>query len=135
MLVLSRKRNESVVIGDGVTVTVLEIRCDRARLGIVCPREMSVHRQEVWAAIRGAPPAEAPVVAVGLDPAWLAWKEGTVPRLARAIHDDRAWDRLPILADALEEAGCTNAAVLGHCRAGAAHSDGCWVVDEILRLG
>jgi carbon storage regulator CsrA len=135
MLVLTRRRNESVVIGDGVTVTVLEIRCDRVRLGIACPREVSVHRQEIWAPIGGAPPAESPAVAVSIDPAWLEWKEGTVPRLARAIHDDRAWDRLPILADALEEAGCTDAAVLGHCRSGTAHSDGCWLVDEILGLG
>ena len=134
MLVLTRRRNESVVVGEGVTVTILEIRGDRVRLGIVCPVEMSVHRQEVWVAIHGAPPGGRPA-AVNLDPAWLAWNEGTVARLARAIRDERAWDRLPILADALEEAGCTAAALLGHCRSGAEHPHGRWLVDDILRLG
>jgi hypothetical protein len=54
--------------------------------------------------------------AVALDPAWLAWQGGDIPRLARAIYDDRALDRLPILADAREEAGCTDAALLGNLR-------------------
>src|SRR5262249_53303666 len=123
MLVLSRRRNESVVVGEGVTVTVLEIRGDRVRLGIVCPVGMSVHRQEGWVAIHGPRP-EGLRAAVHLDPAWLAWNEGTVVRLARAIHDERAWDRLPILADALEEAGRTDALILGHCRASGGHRDG-----------
>jgi carbon storage regulator CsrA len=133
MLVLSRRRNESVVVGDGVTVTVLEIQTDRVRLGVVCPREMSVHRQEVWVAQHGGRPGGRPD-GVSLDPAWLAWNEGTVVRLARAIHDERAWERLAILADALEEAGCTDAVILGHCRAGAEHLGGSWLIDDILRL-
>jgi carbon storage regulator len=133
MLVMSRRKNESIVIGDGITITVIEIRGDKVRLGIVCPRDASVHRQEVWAAIHGNGEA-CPAVAVNLDPAWLAWKDGTVARLARAIRDERAWDRLPILADALEEAGCADAVILGHCRAGAAHWAGCRVVDDLLRL-
>jgi hypothetical protein len=48
---------------------------------------------------------------VAADPTWRAWQAGTIPRLAEAIYDDRAFDRLPILADALEEAGCTDSAV------------------------
>jgi len=51
MLVLSRMKNQSVVINDDITITVLEIRGDRVRLGVVAPRDVSVHRQEVWAAI------------------------------------------------------------------------------------
>src|SRR5262249_4727426 len=47
------------------------------------------------------------------DPAWLARNDGTAAKLARAIYDGRAFDRLPVLADALEEAGCTNAEILG----------------------
>ncbi len=47
---------------------------------------------------------------------WLTWREGTVVRLAQEIYDGRHFDRLPILADALEEAGCDNAEVLAHCR-------------------
>jgi carbon storage regulator len=65
MLVLSRKKNESIVINNDITVTVVEIRGDKVRLGIVAPKEVPVHRQEVWEAIHqkdqpAAPPA--PVV-------------------------------------------------------------------------
>lgn len=47
-----------------------------------------------------------------IDPSWLIWKEATLPNLAQAIYDDRAFDRLPLLAEALEHAGCTDAAIL-----------------------
>ena len=52
MIVLSRKRDESVVIGDDVVITVVDIRGDKVRLGIDSPKEMSVHRQEVYEAIQ-----------------------------------------------------------------------------------
>jgi len=55
-----------------------------------------------------------------------------VVSLANAIYDDRAFDRLPILADALEDSGCTNADILNHCRKPGEHVRGCWVVDLIL---
>ncbi len=67
-----------------------------------------------------------------LNLAWLAWNGGTVKRLAAAIYDDRAFERLPILADALEEAGCTDADILAHCRGPGPHVRGCWVVDLLL---
>jgi len=66
---------------------------------------------------------------VAADPAWLT---PTAVSLAAAIYEDRAFDRLPVLADALEEAGCTNAAVLLHCRQPSEHVRGCWVVDLVL---
>ena len=52
MLVLSRKRNESVVINDQIVVTVIDVRGDKVRLGIEAPRDVSVHRQEVFEAIK-----------------------------------------------------------------------------------
>jgi hypothetical protein len=67
-----------------------------------------------------------------LDASWLRWNDGTIPRLARSIYDERAFDRLPILADALEEAGCSSTDILGHCRSGEAHARGCWVLDLVL---
>lgn len=70
-----------------------------------------------------------PVIIV---PAWAAWNGGTVVKLARAIYEDRTFDRLPILADALEEAGCDNADILAHCRQRGEHVQGCWVVDLLL---
>jgi carbon storage regulator len=48
MLVLSRKSNESIIINNNITVTVVEIRGDKVRLGIVAPKEIPVHRQEVF---------------------------------------------------------------------------------------
>jgi len=66
MLVLSRKKNESIVINNDIVVTVVEIRGDKVRLGIVAPKEVPVHRQEVYDAIHGKdstdPPASASVV-------------------------------------------------------------------------
>ena len=52
MLVLTRRTNESIVIGPDITVTVLDIRGDQVRLGIRAPREVTVHREEVFAEIR-----------------------------------------------------------------------------------
>src|SRR5262249_19701282 len=67
-----------------------------------------------------------------VDPAWLAWNDGTVPKIAQAMYDERAFERMPILADALEDAGCDNAHILNHCRAPNVHVRGCWVVDLLL---
>ena len=62
----------------------------------------------------------------------LSWNDGTIRKLAEAIYEGLAFDRLPILADALEEAGCQDANILGHCRSGNEHVRGCWVVDALL---
>ena len=74
-----------------------------------------------------------------LAPAWLAWNEGVVGRLAQAAYDERDPERgtldgacLGVLADALEEAGCTEADLLGHLRGPGPHPRGCWGVDRIL---
>ncbi|HJT77523.1 MAG TPA: hypothetical protein VJ739_10020, partial [Gemmataceae bacterium] len=61
-----------------------------------------------------------------------AWRGGAVPRLARAVYDERAFDRLPLLADALERAGCTDTAVLAHARGAGEHARGCWLLDALL---
>jgi hypothetical protein len=91
----------------------------------------------------------------------LHWQDGTVPRLAQAIYEERAWERMPILADAFQEAGCENKLILDHCRGHVhayqdnavaywytdtsgpqltpehaaqahQHTRGCWVVDLVL---
>lgn len=64
MLVLSRKRDEKIVIGDRIVITVVEVRGDKVRLGIEAPSDVPVHRQEVYDAIRrsaenGRPSSEA----------------------------------------------------------------------------
>ena len=66
---------------------------------------------------------------VNTDPVWLT---STVVALASGIYADRAFDRLPILADALQDAGCENTDILDHCRSEGPHVRGCWVVDLLL---
>jgi hypothetical protein len=61
-----------------------------------------------------------------------AWRTPTVVALATSIYDDGAFDPLPILADALEDAGCDNTDILNHCRQPGEHARGCWVVDLLL---
>jgi hypothetical protein len=63
------------------------------------------------------------------DPAWLT---GDVVALIRGIRSDAAFERLPILADALMEAGCEDPDILAHCQSGGPHVPGCWVVDFLL---
>jgi hypothetical protein len=66
---------------------------------------------------------------IALDPLWLT---SSVTSLASSIDQDNAFDRLPILADALEDCGCSNHEVLSHLRGGGEHTRGCWVVDLLL---
>ena len=65
----------------------------------------------------------------------LEWLTDTVGALARGIYADRAFDRMPILADALQDAGCDDDDVLNHCREPREHVRGCWVVDLLLGKG
>ena len=61
-----------------------------------------------------------------------SWQTPDVAAIARGIYEDRSFDRMPILADALEEAGCDNPAILGHCRGPGPHVRGCWALDLVL---
>ncbi len=67
MLVLSRKKNESIVINNDIVITVVEVRGDKVRLGIQAPKDVPVHRQEVYEAIHGVKVPVAPVVAAKTD--------------------------------------------------------------------
>jgi carbon storage regulator len=60
MLVLSRKRDERIVIGDNIVITVVDVRGDKVRLGIEAPSEVPVHRQEVLDALRRSSAAQTP---------------------------------------------------------------------------
>jgi hypothetical protein len=81
--------------------------------------------------IFGNPLRPTPLIA----PGWRAWDEGTVVKLAQAIYEKRAFDRLPILSDALEEAGCADASILGHLRGEGPHGRGCWAIDLLTGRG
>jgi hypothetical protein len=67
-----------------------------------------------------------------LPPAVLNWNDGTVRRIAEGIYEDRAFARLPVMADALLDAGCEDEELLAHCRSEGPHVRGCWAVDLIL---
>jgi len=66
---------------------------------------------------------------VTLEPSWLT---STVLTLAEGIYAERAFDRVPVLADALQDAGCENPDVLDHCRSETVHTRGCWALDLLL---
>jgi carbon storage regulator len=68
MLVLSRKKNESIVINNDITIVVVEIRGDKVRLGVEAPKEVPVHRREVYDAIRRNDSAAAEARAASTNP-------------------------------------------------------------------
>ncbi|HJZ55720.1 MAG TPA: hypothetical protein VKE74_12200 [Gemmataceae bacterium] len=61
-----------------------------------------------------------------------AWRTSTAVQLARQMYEAREFSAMPILADALQDAGCENAEILDHCRGSGPHVRGCWVVDLVL---
>jgi hypothetical protein len=90
-------------------------------------RALQAARREQAALVRDL--VGNPFRPVAFDP---RWRTADVVGLARTIYGDRAFDRLPILAAALMDAGCADEQVLGHCREAGPHARGCWVVDTIL---
>jgi hypothetical protein len=80
---------------------------------------LSNHLRDIFNPFRDAP----------FDP---AWRTSTVLAMARYAYDSGDFSALPILADALQDAGCADEEVLAHCRADATHVRGCWVIDAIL---
>jgi hypothetical protein len=121
MRIVTIRKNECVRIG-GALFALVEIRGDKVRLRMVSPNEQSAQGEEDWNIVC------EPLI----DPTWLAWNDGTVRRLARTIAAEGNYDALPILADALEEAGCVDADILGHCRACRPDAKSSWVVNRIL---
>jgi len=69
---------------------------------------------------------------VTVDPRWFRFQDGVVRRVAEGIYESGRFDQLPVLADALEEAGCTEVVLLDHLRSDADHVRGCWLVDLLL---
>lgn len=65
----------------------------------------------------------------------MSWLTSTAVALARGIFEERAFDRMPVLADALEDAGCGDTDILGHCRRNGPHARGCRVIDGLLGKG
>jgi hypothetical protein len=72
-----------------------------------------------------------------LDPLWPAWNEGMAVKLAEGIYQDRDFssERMGVLADALEDAGCADEQILTHLREPGLHAQGCWVIDSLTKRG
>lgn len=73
-----------------------------------------------------------PFTPTAVQPRWLIENQGIVQRLAQCIYNEKRFEDLPILADALEESGCQDVILLSHCRANDEHVLGCWAVDVLL---
>jgi hypothetical protein len=73
-----------------------------------------------------------PFLPAHVERAWLRWGDGAVRRIAETINDEGDFERVTVLADALEDAGCTDERILAHLRDPGPHVRGCWVVDLLL---
>jgi hypothetical protein len=114
------------IVGAALAMKTWKQKHDNRAAGRVCLKEAAAEvalLREVFG---------NPFRPVRLNPAWLRYQDGAAPNLARSIYEERAFDRLPILADALEDAGCDHADLLAHCRQPGEHVRGCWVVDTLL---
>jgi hypothetical protein len=118
-----------------------ELQC-RSRMKVTWPpdpEQVRARAEAVWGRESRAQCAllreifgPLPFREIHLPPSWLKWNSCTIPKLARSIYEGGVFGDLPVLADALEEAGCTDEGVLTHWREGGGHARGCWVLDLLL---
>jgi hypothetical protein len=118
---LSKKLTKSAVFHAGEAVKYAEK--DAATAVRIGSQEMG-HQCQLIRDIFGNP-----FRPVAFDP---RWRSADAVALAQGIYEDRAFDRLPLLADALMDAGCDDQQVIGHCRSAGPHVRGCWVLDLVL---
>jgi hypothetical protein len=108
----------------------------------------SLRSEEMWPAARDARQQERiyqaallrdifgnPFRTMTVAPSWLSWNNGCVVKVAQSIYDERHFANLPVLADALLDAGCDSEAILAHCCSPGPHVRGCRVVDLLLAKG
>lgn len=144
----SRNPAETVGNASAAAIEAVAVEATReARAGIAAAADPRAAADALLAALDRARAAEAraqadllrdlfnPFRPAAVDPSWLTWHGGTVRRLAGAIYEERRFGDLPVLADALEEAGCSDPDVLRHCRQPGEHVLGCWVVDRLREGG
>jgi hypothetical protein len=112
---------------DEGSLAIASFRAGAARRGPAFLAERSA-QADLIREVFGNP--NRPVV---VEPDWLAWNHGFVAEMAQGIYEDRTFHRLPILCDALEDAGCTDQALLDHLRGPAPHVRGCFVLDALCR--
>lgn len=123
------KEGSPVAAGVIAYATVLEDARAAMPWVIIWAEALSIKRAEQACLLRDL--FGNPFRPASVDPAWLAWNDGCVAHLARAIHDQHDFGDLPILADALTDAGCYDETILDHCRSRSSHARGCWVVEAL----
>ncbi len=123
--------SEVVSPGDRVTCVVLNVDSERRRIALGLPDQPEEAHLAVRSGTEGAPRADLPGQP-RLPVEVLDWRDRFVVRMAREVREARAFDGLPILADALEDAGCVEEAILAHLRDRGPHARRCWVLDLIL---
>jgi hypothetical protein len=110
------------------------VHCEEECIGAADPqgseRISATAQAELIAVVRDV--VGNPFRPVRFEASWLLWSNGTVPKIGQAIYEERAFEWLPILADALLDAGCNNEHIIAHCRLLGTHVRGCWVVDLVL---
>jgi hypothetical protein len=109
----------------------------RFAIGVSCPDALDAARQcglFLLGKLRCALLRDVcnPFFRVAIEPVWLTANDSAACRIAQEIYDERAFDQLPILADALEEAGCTAVAILYHLRSPGPHVRGRWALDLVM---
>jgi len=140
----ARRRIERIASSQGVTFVIAAVR------EALClpwytwrgPAALAARTASAAARASGEPETEArlqaelvrcvfgnPFRPILFDP---AWRTPAATALARTAYEENCWEEVPLLADALEEAGCSEAAILSHCRGPGPHARGCWAVDLIL---
>ncbi len=123
------------VIEDVTRVFGRQAALDAARLSmqrVRSSREQAIHATRLLLCELAREVFGNPFRTVEPDPAWLADRNEAARRVASVIYQERRFEHMPILADALEEAGCDDADLLDHCREPREHVLGCWVLDLLL---
>jgi hypothetical protein len=113
-------------MGPGLNAEHLAIRA----VGVVAPQNAAGEMRQQAHILRDI--FGNPIRLAATGPGWRVVNGSSTANLARALYDERSFDRLPMLADALEDAGCTDAELLGHLRGPGPHVRGCWAVDLVL---
>ena len=106
-----------------------ELRLRSEEVWVLCLRSLQGRGRDARAANIVRDIFGNPFRSVSFDP---AWRTSTVVALAQQMYDSRDFSAMPILGDALQDAGCDHADILDHCRSAGSHVRGCWVVDLVL---
>jgi hypothetical protein len=123
-------RAAALVVSQGIYYA--EDAADYARRSLCGPGALWTEQDEEFVQCQLLRDIVGPQPPPVIEPVWLACNDGAAVHLARCILQEQNFTLLPILADALEDAGCTLELVLDHCRQPGLHVRGCWVVDAIL---